>query len=277
MEIRPMRKSNLEAYGQLNRYCFRDIDAPQQVDRYMSIVGEHLEHTWGAFKNGILHAGLWYHPYEMLVGDSFLPMGGVAAVVSRPESRNQGLVRDLMTKMHQQMRNEKRPLGVLMPFKNSFYARMGYADTFFLHEHLFEPHQVARRPVGSYTIREIDGSAHWEMLEELRLRCSAHYTGTVRRDARYWQARYFTAWQGMKNVYVVERQAGGKRAADKAVGFFITTLLRTPERADLRVNQAIWEEPGALNAILPIHAESARPGQGSALVPADRRGSVSVP
>ena len=66
----------------------------------------------------------------MQLGGAFLPMGGVAAVVSRPESRNNGLVRDLMTRMHQQMRAEKRPLAVLMPFKNSFYGRMGYADAF---------------------------------------------------------------------------------------------------------------------------------------------------
>ena len=99
MEIRPMKKSDLEAYGELCRYCFRDIETVEQRDRYMSIVGDHLNHTWGAFEQGVLQSGLWYYPYEMRVGNSYLPMGGVAAVVSRPEVRSHGLVRLLMTSL----------------------------------------------------------------------------------------------------------------------------------------------------------------------------------
>jgi predicted acetyltransferase len=250
MEIRTMKKSDLGAYGDLCRYCFRDFDTLQSIDRYMSIVVEQLGHSWGAFKDGKLHAGLWYQPFEMRVGESFLPMGGVAAVVSRPESRNQGLIRELMTRMHQQMRGEKRPLAVLMPFKNSFYAAMGYADSFFVHEHLFEPHQIAHRPVGSYTIREVNGQAHWETLEHLRLRCGGNYTGTVRRDAGYWESRYFTSWKGLRNVYVVERPPEGRRRPGSVVGFLITNLSQSIERADARVAQAVWADPGALNAIM---------------------------
>jgi len=250
MDIRTMTKKDLTAYGDLCRYCFRDFDTPQATGRYMSIVAGQLEHSWGAFKDGMLHAGLWYQPFEMRVGGSFLPMGGVAAVVSRPESRSQGLVRELMTRMHQQMRSEERALAVLMPFKNSFYAAMGYADSFFVHEHLFEPHQIARRPVGSYTMREVNGQALWETLEHLRLRCGGNYTGTVRRDAGYWESRYFTSWKGLRNVYVVERPPEGRRRPGSVVGFLITNLSQSNERADVRVAQAIWEDPGALNAIL---------------------------
>ncbi len=252
MEFRHMKKSDLAMYGELNRYCFRDIDTPEHRDRYMGIISHHLDHTWGAFDRGVMHAGLWYYPYQMQMDGVFLPMGGVAAVVSRPESRNNGLVRDLMTRMHQQMRAEKRPLSVLMPFKNSFYGRMGYADTFFIHEHVFEPHQLARRPVGPYTLREVDGTKNWQTLEQLRLEWSTHYTGTVRRDARYWQSRLIDTWRGQRHTYLVERrQGGGKRSKGAEVtGYLIANLFPTMERADLRVVQAIWQDPGTLDAIL---------------------------
>lgn len=252
MEFRHMKKSDLAAYGELTRYCFRDIDTPEHRDQYMTIISEHLDHAWGAFDRGVMHAGLWYTPYQMQVGSTFLPMGGVAAVVSRPESRNQGLVRDLMTRMHQHMRAEKRPLAVLMPFKNSFYGRMGYADSFYIHEYLFEPHQLARSPVGSYTLRQVDGTKHWVTLERLRLECSSHYNGTVHRDARYWQWRCFDTWRGQRHVYVVESEPrGGKRKTTTTpTGFLIANLLPTLERADLRVVQAIWKDPGTLGAIL---------------------------
>lgn len=243
MEVRPMRKTDLGAYGELCRYCFLDTQAADDAVRYMTIVGEHIGHTWGAFDHGTMLAGLWYYPYKMRVGQGHVPAGGIAAVATWPEYRNRGIVRELMTNAHRQMRAEGCPLAILNPFKSVFYSRMGYANTFFHQDHLFAPAQIRTDLKSHASLRVIKGTSQWELLEDLHQRCSACYTGPVVRDARYWETRYLSTTRGVRRICLVERYK-------QPVGFLITTLTRVDEIATLRVNQAAWVDADALIAIL---------------------------
>ena len=73
--IRPLRKSDLPAYGALCNYCFGGMTADSTA-AYMNWVGRSLAHSWGAFEDGRICAGMWYYPYQMRVGDRHLPWGG---------------------------------------------------------------------------------------------------------------------------------------------------------------------------------------------------------
>lgn len=244
MTIRPMRANDLPQYGELCRYCFTSVlvFGPHQ---YMTWVGKFLQHSWAAFDGRTMQAGMWYYPYEMRIGEQYLPMGGVAAVATAPEFRNQGLVKTLMTKAHEQMLAEGRPLAVLMPFKASFYARMGYAMTYFHHEYEFAPGQLATQRETKASIRPIDGVKHWRTLEDVYQQFGTRYWGTVRRDATYWKWRWLRTAQGLRKVYLVERQ-------EEPVGFVIATLAATNPNSqpDLSINQAAWIDGEALCAIL---------------------------
>lgn len=244
MTIRQMRSADLPHYGELCRYCFTSMLAhgPHQ---YMTWVGKHIDYTWAAFDGHTMLAGMWYYPYDMCVGDAFLPMGGVAAVATLPEARNRGLVRELMIKAHEQMRDAGRPLAVLMPFKASFYARMGYADTFFQRRYEFTPGQLAAPGRTHAALRAVDGIKMWRTIEELHQRCNGQRFGTVKRDATYMRWRWLRAIKGLRRVYLVER--GGEPA-----GFVIATLMPTnqAETPSLHINHAVWTDPDALRAIL---------------------------
>lgn len=244
MTIRQMRSGDLPHYGELCRYCFTSI-LTQGPHQYMTWVGKHIDYTWAAFDERTMLAGMWYYPYEMRVGDAFIPMGGVAAVATFPEARNRGLVRDLMTKAHEQMRDEGRPLAVLMPFKASFYARMGYADTFFQHRIEFAPGQLARPGRTRATVRAVDGVKVWRTIEDLHQRCNAHRLGTVKRDATYLRWRWLRTAKGLRRVYLIEN-------GNEPVGFIIATLIPTSqtETPDLHINHAVWADSDALRAIL---------------------------
>jgi len=245
IKIRQLQRADLEAYGELCRYCF-DMP-PEYVPFYTAWVGNSLSHTWGAFSDGRLGAAMWYYPFEMRVGDTFVPMGGVAAVATAPESRNGGLAKMLMSRAHRQMRAEGRPLAALMPFKHQFYARMGYADVFFMHECTLAPDQIAPRDAAPFHARLIDGEREWRTLEELHQKYGAQYFGTVRRNALYWRMRYLASHREIKRVYLIER---GQTPA----GFVITNLGKdeTTGKPRLAVAQAVWTERGALDAILQL-------------------------
>ncbi len=244
MTIRQMRASDLPHYGELCRYCFTGmlVQGPHQ---YMTWVGKHIAHTWAAFEGRTMLAGMWYYPYEMRVGDDFLPMGGVAAVATAPEARNRGHVKTLMTKAHQQMRDEGRPLAVLMPFKGSFYARMGYADTFFHHTFEFTPGQLASCGRTRASLRAVDGVKIWRTIEDLHQRCGAHRCGTVKRDATYLKWRWLRSAKGLRKVYLVER-------GEEPVGFVVATLqtANQTETPNFHINHAVWTDADALRAVL---------------------------
>lgn len=244
MTIRQMRAGDLPHYGELCRYCFTGL-LVQGPHQYMTWVGKQVGHTWAAFDGNTMLAGMWYYPYDMRVGDDSIPMGGVAAVATAPEARNRGLVRELMTKAHEQMRDEGRPLAVLMPFKASFYARMGYSDTFFQHNFEFTPGQLASPGRPKATVRPIDGIKLWRTIEDLHQRCNAHRLGTVKRDATYLRWRWMRVAKGLRKVYLIERDT-------EPVGFIIATLLPTnqTETPNLHINHAVWADADALRAIL---------------------------
>ncbi len=54
-------------------------------------------------------------------------MGGVAAVVTYPEHRRKGLVKDLMLAMFKNMKDNRLVFSTLYPFRESFYGKFGYA------------------------------------------------------------------------------------------------------------------------------------------------------
>jgi len=55
-----------------------------------------------------------------------LPMSGVSSVASLPTGRRQGHVRNVLTRIFQEMRAEGNVISTLYPFRESFYERMGY-------------------------------------------------------------------------------------------------------------------------------------------------------
>ncbi|MEW5875411.1 MAG: GNAT family N-acetyltransferase [Candidatus Zixiibacteriota bacterium] len=250
MTIRVLRKEDLAAYGAICRYAFAMSES--YTDVYTKWVQRQLKYTRGAFDGNRLVAGMWYYPYQMRVGTELIGTGGVAAVATRPEARNGGLVRQMMLSSHRQMRDEGYPLAALMPFKNSFYAAMGYADAFMHREYHFTPAHLA--PVTGakgMSVLPVDGAANWEVLEALRQRCGAARTGTVRRDAAYWDVRYFKSWQGIRNVYLIQA-TGSRKRLSTPMGFLVTTL-STEEgfgKVRLRVSDAGWLNNDALAAIL---------------------------
>jgi len=82
---------------------------------------------WGAFDpKGQLHSALMVIPYEMRMNKLTVKMGGIAGVVTRPESRGLGLGRKIFQKAYQGMAAEKQAFSYLFPFSWAYYRKLGY-------------------------------------------------------------------------------------------------------------------------------------------------------
>lgn len=245
MEIRHLHKSDVPGYGQLVRHAFGGPRAG--LDMYENFVCRYLDSTFGVFDGKRLLAGMWYYPFDMRVGTDILPMGGVAAVATWPDARNLGLVGRLMKTAHAAMRREGRAIGVLMPFRNSFYGRMGYTDVFYHHEWKFHPEELARPARHTARARMVDGREVRAAIEALHQSVGAERFGTVRRDEQFWKVRLLPDDDVVRNTFVIERRK-------ELVGFVIARQSVDPadQKRMLFVQQAVWRDQDALRAILEL-------------------------
>ncbi|MCA2216536.1 GNAT family N-acetyltransferase [Jidongwangia harbinensis] len=70
-------------------------------------------------------------------------MAGIASVASHPTARRRGLVRQLMTRLMVQMRDQGCAVSALYPFRPSFYGRLGYVGLPRLRRATFPPESVS--------------------------------------------------------------------------------------------------------------------------------------
>jgi len=239
--IRQLTTKDRPQYRELCRYCFGM--SAEHASMYVAHKKEY-DQAFGAFEGRKLAAGLWYYPYKMRVGEKYLPMAGVSAVATWPEYRHHGLARKLMTRAQEYMKKTGCPISVLLPFKFSFYERLGYGHAFDVLICEFDPRRLRRFPMEGYRVEEVDGPRRCREFEEVHRRFGEGRNGTVQRDLAYWKRHYFTSHKYVIRSYLVYR--------GKAPCGLVITGVEEPRdllKAKVVVVQLAWTEPGAARAV----------------------------
>ena len=242
-EIRPIDAESRSQYIDLCGYCFGG-----KPDDYQNYLVEEQEFacSLAAFDGDRMASAMRYFPFDMRVRDSFVGMGGVAAVTTWPEYRNRGLVRELLSRLQAMMREENRPLSVLMPFKYSYYYDMGWAPTFDMVKAEFEPTKLRRFSDEGYVVRKVLNTDEWETLEALNAEYGTRYNGPVCRGRLYWERRYFQRGGKNRDIYLVEKDG-------EARGYIVCYLTEPKGDGsfdrDCLVLQVVWLDPGVERAI----------------------------
>ncbi|ALG07751.1 GNAT family N-acetyltransferase [Kibdelosporangium phytohabitans] len=86
-------------------------------------------------------------------------MAGIAGVAAQPQVRRRGYIRELLTELLGQMREEGHAVSVLYPFRASFYAKFGYVG-------MPKPRFARFDPTGLSDLRalELDGETEWQQI-----------------------------------------------------------------------------------------------------------------
>lgn len=87
-----------------------------------------------------------YVPMTQNIRGKIYEMGGVAGVATYPEARRKGYVKLLMRKLFESMREEKRAISILYPFRESFYAKFGYITSLQEYDGNFSPSNLRELP-----------------------------------------------------------------------------------------------------------------------------------
>ncbi|MBN2534640.1 MAG: GNAT family N-acetyltransferase [Spirochaetales bacterium] len=111
-----------KAYIQLASYCFTDKIG--WIPRMFPL--SFGDRAWGVFENNNLTTAAISKPFHAYIFNTSALMSGISAVESAPEYRNRGYVRKLFHTFFYEDLKKGILFSTLMPFKHSFYEKLGY-------------------------------------------------------------------------------------------------------------------------------------------------------
>ncbi|MCW2143729.1 putative acetyltransferase [Actinoplanes cyaneus] len=156
-----------------------------------------------AEEEGEALAGVVSIPMRQNVRGQVHDMAGVSGVSSHPSARRRGLVRELLTRLLRQTRDEGSTVSALYPFRPSFYARFGYVGIPRTRTVRFTPEglsELQRRelPGSVQRLRIKDG---WEAYDGLQHRLLAERHGfAVFDETRSAEFREEQMWVAIARV-----------------------------------------------------------------------------
>lgn len=125
-------------------------------------------------------------PLQCNINGSKFDMGGLSSIASWPEYRRGGLVRNLIKKSLQTMKENNQLVSFLHPFSIPFYRKYGWEQVF--------SYRVVEMPVEAFRL-EADGIGYVrrtrkiECLNEIYEKFIKSYSGNIKRSNNWWKYR----------------------------------------------------------------------------------------
>lgn len=119
-----VQPNNYEQVLKLKNYCFRPAYEGERLEDFMHWVN--VSTIQGAFDQEELVSQLIILPLRMTVFEVPYDMGGIGFVSTYPEYRNAGIMKQVLLRSLEAMRERGQLLSVLSPFSVSFYRHFGW-------------------------------------------------------------------------------------------------------------------------------------------------------
>ena len=127
MNVRGLTEGDLDALFALRQVSFldrSDFSDPAVRARHVA----RLPYTHGHFLAGQLTSAAVCYPFEMFLAGQRVRVGGLASVLSAPETRRRGFVRALLRDILEKLHENRVGWCLEYPFDPRFYARYGFAS-----------------------------------------------------------------------------------------------------------------------------------------------------
>jgi len=155
-----------------------------------------LENSLGDFSQlrvvedgtGCIVAHAFLFPLEAWFGGRAVRAGGIATLGVAPEARSRGVGTHLLGALHAESERRGDAVTILFPFRQGFYARVGYAPVTPTRRLELTPRAVPAAwqslPAGT-SVRAAEGGDR-QAIEAAYARAAARATGWITRPARLW-------------------------------------------------------------------------------------------
>jgi predicted acetyltransferase len=149
-----------------------------------------LGRTLAAIDDGHIVATAGLIPFELTVpGGGQVPAGGVTAVSVLPTHRRRGILRNIMRRQVEDMREQSEPVGILWASESVIYGRFGYGlATNQAELKIRRAHAAfARAPAASGSIRLVEGEEASTALPAMYDRFRRKVPGQINRESGWWE------------------------------------------------------------------------------------------
>lgn len=123
--VRPLREGDVDAWIRVRRASFGTPRDPND-EGAQRILTSRLPFSRGYEQDGRLVACCTWYPYPAWIGGVRVPTGALAAVVSAPEARRRGHVRELVGDGLRELHERAVGWSLEHPFDPRFYGRLGF-------------------------------------------------------------------------------------------------------------------------------------------------------
>lgn len=146
LEIRQVTGEEIVDYAfPLANYAFETTPSDDKREDWLKRV-PYLQSRYYAvgFENGTPVATANNIPMTQNLRGKIYPMGGVAGVAVHPSARRKGYARQMLQYIFQHTAEAGQVVSTLYPFRESFYARLGYTGFAQVHKFHFDPRQLTK-------------------------------------------------------------------------------------------------------------------------------------
>jgi len=196
MKVRPFTKADKDSIVRMVKCCFNmsQKDSEQYIQGALNFCRGFV-----AEDRGEVSSAMFYIPFHQNIHGKKYKMAGVGGVVTMPEARNKGFVREQFKVMQKDMLEQGYVTSCLQPFKLKYYRNFGWAN-------------AAKRLQCRINVRDIEpaeneyefiridkpNSKHFDAIEKT---FASLYNGSTYRDKNFWKEEIFFRWEGVKELF----------------------------------------------------------------------------
>ncbi len=183
LELRPITDAERRPFVIALENAFGDVPDDDVVDAWSEIL--EVDRTLIATDGGLIvaNSGAWSLSLGV-PGGARVPMAAVTAVGVAPTHRRQGLLTQMMERLHQQAREREEPIAGLSASDSGIYGRFGYGAATRCTSAEFDTNRAA--PSASYSpsgsMRMVDVVDSFDIVREIRRKYEAYQIGESTRS-----------------------------------------------------------------------------------------------
>ena len=243
MQVRRLQGSEkFDAYL-ISSYCFHSRIDDVEKDREW-VEKEELE-DWGAFtEDGILAARIINNHYKFYVDAVPVKAGGIGAVSTLPEFREEGAVREIFRELLPACYQRGEVISLLYPFNHAFYRKQGYEVVTYQNNYELSPYVLSRYRFDGRVTRWNPGESVEEYLR-IYNSFAKNFNLAMPRDEKSMleHMKVEKLYQERKFSYLFSKDG-------ENIAYLIFTDIRHDPAAILHVEECAWTSREGFEAIL---------------------------
>lgn len=269
-ELRPVTEEEFPKFARSIGTVFGNPPSDEHIEHWRTIV--ELDRTLAVFDGADIVGTTGAYSFQLTVpGLQTLGAAGVTMVTVMPTHRRQGLLRAMMDRQIDDVRERGEPLAILLASESIIYGRFGYGLATIQASYEIDPRHAALQhtPEGNGRVRMIDKQAAATVLPDVYDRYRLLQPGAVTRTPAWWERhlRDPENWRGgaSERMYVIYESESAQvdgyatyRIKANWEGNFPdnTLILQQLMTTTPRARAALWRYCLGVDLMARVHAEN---------------------